>query len=115
MKIIDILVNIANRKEVPKKIKYDDAIYVYSPIDKGYYQIGHGEDERYALLENLFNYIQTDVILNSEVKIIEEEKAIKEVELYQEKGDTLIGRNMWSFYYKINELVREVNRIKKRK
>ena len=36
MKIIDLLVKIANGEEVPKKIKWEDTIYAYSESDKDY-------------------------------------------------------------------------------
>ena len=36
---------------------------------------------------------------------IEEDKDIKGVELYQDKGNTLIGNNMWSFYSEFYECV----------
>ena len=97
MKIIDILVNIANHKEVPQKIKYNDAIYVYNSTD-----------------------IQTDVILNSEVEIIEKERNTDIEQLDPFNYDEF--KNMTSEerykatieeYCKINELVIALNKIKK--
>ena len=116
MKIIDILVNIANDKLADKT-----RFKVYSSSDKNPFICEYDNsypgtiwcitDDRIK-----FNYkIDFMRMLNYEVEIIEEDKDIEGAELYQYVGNTLIGRNMWSFYYKINELVREVNRIKKRK
>lgn len=71
MKIIDLLVKIANGEDVPKKIKYEDTIYYFNTEEKRY------------LKENLMSWIGLcddyllDVILNDEVEIIEEDNEIE--------------------------------------
>lgn len=60
MKIIDILNKIANGEEVPKKILYDNKIYIYDTDD--YY-----DNESYGLFDS--EVIQN--ILNDKVEILE--------------------------------------------
>ena len=71
MKVIDLLVNISNGKEVPEKIKWEDTIYVYSKYDKDYLEFPISVDE-YKGLFNMKDSILTQ-FLNEEVEIIEEE------------------------------------------
>lgn len=127
MKIIDILVNIAGNKEVPKEIKYKNTLYVFNKIAREYYQKNHNEDDDYSLFENIFKYIKTDLILNGEVEIIEEDKDIEEMKIEgkdgtvdevfsYENGDNLYSLSLFCAYTlprKINKLVREINKIKK--
>lgn len=61
IKVIDLLVNIANGKEVPKKIIHNMHTYEYNDYD--YYSINVG------YLFNRFNVID---ILNEEVEIVED-------------------------------------------
>lgn len=68
IKIIDLLNKIANDKEVPNNIKYENTIYYFDEEEKRYLKetsmsaIGISDD--YLL----------DVMLNDEVEIIEEKK-----------------------------------------
>lgn len=66
IKVIDILVNIANGKEVPKKIKFDEHIYKYVNRTDELYNYKR-EDGKY--LEEVWMITN---ILNSEVEIIED-------------------------------------------
>lgn len=63
IKIIDLLVKVANGEEVPKKIMYDDVIYT----DDGYHTY---YDDKDNVLWSTYNFL----ILNDEVEIIEEDK-----------------------------------------
>lgn len=111
MKIIDLLVKIANGEEVPKKIKYDGLELIYSNLKQDYmryYSNGNGD----YLFQYLFDKCRsTTHFINDEVKIIEDEPKmrIKEINFRQEKGETLIGANMWEFYYRLSELRKAVN------
>ena len=104
MKVIDLYLKVNRGKEFPKKVKYEGIIYTYNEDIDDYTNPDYPN--------GLMGIMDTLDSLNLDVEIIEEDKDIKEVELYQDKGNTLIGKNMWSFYYKINELVREVNKLK---
>ena len=67
MKIIDLLNKIANGEFLPKKIKYDDEIFIYdNQVDK-YWSIDHTNN----LYDILGRYV--GIALNDEVEIIEEE------------------------------------------
>lgn len=114
IKIIDLLVKITNKEEVPKKIKYRKSIYVYDDQRENYYL----ENKSMCGLHSLFNELCTSGSLNDEVEIIEEvEKPRKIAELSNlanEKGNTAIGANIWTFYYKLNELTKAVNYLLKK-
>ncbi len=112
MTIIDILNNIANKKEVPEKIKCEDKIYIYDHNYKDYYVKGYIGDISYSLFENLFNYEDTVDILNKEVEIIEEDKEIEEIPL----GYTQNKLQSEIYEYQrcvFNELIQAVNKINK--
>lgn len=104
MKVIDILVNIASKKEVPQKIKYGDIIWQFN---------GSTYEDKTQDLDSYKRYFFGKYnlnILNHEIEIIEEKpKKIKTINFRNEKGETLIGANMWEFYYRLNELRNAVN------
>lgn len=70
IKIIDLLLKIANNEEVPEKIKWEDTIYVYSKYDKDYLEFPISVDE-YKGLFNMKDSILTQY-LNDEVEIIKD-------------------------------------------
>lgn len=74
MKIIDLLNKIANGKDVPKKIKYRNKIFIYDKDNQCY--VVENYNEYNDLYMSLSNHKGTD--LNYEVEIIEEEKKIPE-------------------------------------
>lgn len=108
MKIIDLYNGIADGKEVPKKIKYKEHSLIYDKEDMhDYIYISLGGITCDTLLENID---ASD--LNDEVEIIEDKpKKIDDFKLRNEKGETLIGANMWAIYYKLNELTQAVNHL----
>lgn len=70
MKVIDLFINIANGKEVPKKVKFDNQIWCKVYGEKNIYY------ENALNNNDLFLYIfkhNLDFTLNDEVEIIEEE------------------------------------------
>lgn len=109
IKIIDLYNNLANGKEVPKKIKYKEHNLIYDKEDMHdyiYISLG-GEITCDTLLENI-----DANNLNDEVQILEDKpKKIDDFKLRNEKGEILIGANMWAIYYKLNELTQAVNYI----
>ena len=114
MKVIDLLNKIAKGEEVPERIKFENYIYIWRNYEKDYFckQINHSLES--IIGEYMFSN------LNLEIEIIEEEKEIEEITI---RDNTLgfpngewTARNMdKAFAYKINELVREVNKLKKNK
>lgn len=63
MKVIDLLIKIANGEEVPKRIKYNDVIYWYDETDDN-------EIARYVDIHN--EWLFGDAYLNDEIEIIED-------------------------------------------
>jgi hypothetical protein len=96
MKVIDLLVKIANEDEIPEKIKYENYIYWY---DKNWKDYKNAQVEFRSYLINS-RYHNTD-FLNDEVEIIEDTpKEDKKIEYFDD--------------YKINarcfdELVKSIN------
>ena len=117
MRIIDLLNKIAKGEEVPKKIKYKNELFNYEDNDYWGFDI-HG----WFSVEHL----EFD-ILNDEIEIIEE-KEIEEITLLGKEigygvmsawldftpndNEQKICSAIESIGLKINELVREVNKLK---
>ena len=95
MKIIDLLVKIAKREEVPKKISVEEEIYYFSYNNRTYYNFETSKILELPIIESL---------LNTEVEIIEEEKKIpekieeKEIEVSMAIGEQICAN-------KINEII----------
>ena len=110
MKIIDLLNKIANGEEVPKKIKYDQFVYVWNSKIENYQR----EIDEITTLN--WDYIAINC-LNEPVeilnKILEEEKKIPEklptwfsLEMSHNKEDNIeyANANFENMYEKINEI-----------
>lgn len=68
IKIIDLLIKIANWEDVPKKIKYRDRTWEFNIKNQDYCNI---DDKTDMLFSHLFNYLKTSDFINDEVEIIE--------------------------------------------
>ena len=110
MKVIDILNKIANG-EIPKRIIYDDKQWTYDEKIEDYITYDDSRiDWKYTIME----------YINEEVEILDEDKKIEEIKSLNNVGNSkdLIEfgdkqqLNNHILKDKINELVREVNRIK---
>lgn len=108
MKVIDLLNKIANGEGVPNKIKYQS--YPFELQHFGYKQASYLCNGK-CFLEGM----NTTMCLTDEVEIIEEEKDIEEIELgvLSPNGEYLISVHDEKIQDKINELVREVKKLKK--
>lgn len=106
IKIIDLLVKIANNEEVPKKIKYSNVKLEYVEENGDYYNYyGRG------LFEYKFGNCKN--FLNDEVEIIEEPKKIEKLP----KGITdnaCATKDQRTIANKINELIDEINNLKEK-
>lgn len=91
MKVIDLLVDIANGTEVPKKIKWEDTIWAYSEHDKDYLEYPFSEEE-YKGLFCMKDSILTQY-LNDEVEIIEDISKVQ-VEMTQEEYLKYLDREL---------------------
>ena len=110
IKIIDLLVKIANNEEVPKKIKWQGQIYEYSDDDKFYYQNG------YSMYRDFYT---EGNCLNEDVEIIEDSKKIEKITVREKTlgfpNGEWTARNMdKAFAIKINELIDEINNLKEK-
>ena len=107
IKIIDLFNKIANNEKLPKKIRYFGEIYEYSEEMKFYYQNG------FSMYRDFFtegNY------LNDEIEIIEEEKEIEKIgKIYDGFTDSYYDTCLEKVIKKVDELVDEVNKLKKEK
>lgn len=115
MKVIDLLNKIANGEEVPKKIEYNDDLYTH--VDNYCYFC---EETNEILSKNIYAEFSR---LNDEVEIIEEDKPLEELDLIEKINNDLniannysknnIKNNLKYVANKINELIDEVNKLKK--
>ena len=111
MKIIDILNKINNNEEVPEKIKFDNTVFELEE-NKKEYSLQHENGDYETLLYRVMTTHFIDVLLEAEVEVIEENKEIEELEI-SESNTEIIDDFVIKNREKINELVREVNKIKK--
>ena len=119
IKIIDLLIKIA-KKEAPKRIKFQNKIWDFDNDAQDY-----NDRKKYVLGDYMNDYIYKSVFLNEEVEIIEEEKEIEKIRMngncfFSESIEAWINKEKSSAYCeflsnKINELVDEVNKLKKEK
>lgn len=122
MKVIDLLVNMANGEEVPKKIIFKSRIFKYNEIKKMYFWDCNGQNYE------LFDYYNIYECLNDEVEIIEELEKSKEIEkiglfnlTIQDSEDndlklgyTGVANTFEEVYCKIDELTKAVNYLLKK-
>lgn len=110
MKVIDLLNKIAKGEEVPKIIKYDTIYYYFRNYDYKEYEILEDYiDEQSSFIEKIDFYK-----LNDEIEIIEEEKDIEEIDICTGgiMGFDGVENITGALKDKINELVREINKLK---
>lgn len=108
------LLGLVKDGKAPKKIKYNGKIYVY---------VSENQDYRYindigGFFQHLFNDSPTNDFINDEVEIIEEDKKIEKITIREKTLGFPNGewtpRNMdKAFAIKINELIDEVNKMKR--
>lgn len=107
-KIITIynLLGLIKDDKAPKKIKYSNTIYEYEYLDKEY-QDKDGD--------TLVNGAYIGHHLNEKVEIIEEDKDIELLNLDTDKlkGKEVIRAIDYLLEGRINELVKEVNKLRK--
>jgi hypothetical protein len=124
IKVIDLLNKIANKEDLPKKVKFHNEIFVAS--DEYYGEHINQEEDSDGSQRRLFEGWVLGKILNDLVEIIEEDKEIEPLDVYT---NAYIANEMSSFYEhnfevtvkhnfevinrKINEIIIAVNSIKK--
>ena len=109
------LLGLIKDNKAPKKIRCFGHDYEFSISDEGidYIEIDKEAGERYLTDVIGENYLSS--IFSTTVEIIEEEKEIEELDLDEARsnGEYIISISDKKIQDKINELVREVNKIKK--
>lgn len=107
MKVIDLLNKINNGEEVPEKIKFNGIEFEY---DKRQEEYNHKKENGYyeTLLYVVMNTHFISSLLRAEVEVIEEKKEIEEF-----KTEYTMRQMDIQFKNKINELVRQVNKLTK--
>ena len=108
IKIIDLFNKIANNEKVPKHIILNNVVFHYDDNVQDY-----ENDFEYLFRDSFSNFGRSDEFLNievEEVEIIEEEKELEKITL--QFSETQKEKNRL-FKDKINELVDEVNKLKK--
>lgn len=117
IKVIDLLVKIANEEEIPKKIKYRDKIWEHTLTLSGrgyqYYS------EYYQDWRTLQNQVYLEECLNDEVEIIEEPKKIEKITVREKtlgfpNGEWTARNIDKAFAIKINKLIDEINNLKEK-
>lgn len=117
IKIIDLLNKIANGEEVPKIILYKEKIFEFDELEKCF--ITSNFDN--SVMNDLTIYLDDGLnknSLNDVVEILEDNtEGIEELEFTLEAND-FTAHQLQYFYKmncKINELGKEINRIRKEK
>lgn len=107
IKIIELLVRIANKEEIPKKIKYSNKIWKLEEHNGDY------KNEDTNLFEYLFKYFTTKTFINNKAEIIEENKKIE----HCLKSDRFLRNEDETEHFrtKIDELIDEINKMKEGK
>ena len=106
IKVINLLNKIANKEELPQRIKYDDYEW----------KLGTAENEkmdysRYDYVELFNQYLECSLIesLNDEIELLEDEEIdIKKIEKMSENIDEIGWLEMSD---KINELVKAIKQL----
>lgn len=133
MTIIEIINKIANNEDIPKRIKYKDKIYIYNEPNQDYLE--YNKDD-FDFLGYAFCNWRTRDFINDKVEILEEDKDIEllDVALLSQSDNWLwcpskddfekdielneyiisnIRENTLNFQRKLNEVIKEVNKLRK--
>ena len=113
------LLGLIEKNKAPKKIKYDNEIWKLIEEYNDYQY-----NDRFLIVDNVASFLDLKSFFNIKVEIIEDDqKKIKEIDLYEELHDILnssdnstvlnaLHKCLTLEKYKINELIREVNKLK---
>lgn len=122
MTINNLITNISKALEVPSKIKYNNEIFEYNNDYQDYESV---EAQDKFLFEYLFSNFRMKTFMYTTVEIIEEDKKIKKIksnsdEFYSDYIDAWISKKKTDAYCeflmnKINDLIDEINNLKKEK
>jgi len=110
IRVIDLLNKIANGEEVPKRIKHEGLIYNWDITGYLHYEDSHISEK--AFLEGY----RTDMCLNDEVEIIEEQEEIdiqeiEKLEKYGIQGLEVSGYSMTPAEYLLEDGIEENRKL----
>lgn len=119
IKIIDLFNKIANNEILPVLIKYDGRLWKLCENEREYYREIFPESV-YFFEDYIPNNFDLLCILNDEIEIIEEEKEIEKLgkNFTFEDSTNELTKGDWQvsvISQKVNELVDEINKLKKEK
>jgi len=102
MKVIDLLNKIANNEELPKKIKWNNKIYISKRNAIENFVDYISDDDDYCF-EHYIGYSS----LNEEVEILEENKKIEKLDFTINRNDVRedVYRYIMENRFKINEII----------
>ena len=114
IKIIDLFNKIANNEKVPNHIISNNVVFHYDDNVQDY-----ENDFEYLFRDSFSNFGRSEDFLNievEEVEIIEEEKEIEKIgKIYDGFTDSYYDTCLETTIKKVDELVDEVNKLKKEK
>ena len=114
IKVIDLLNKIAKGEEVPKKIKYNNTIFIFDDSVCDYQRkIGM------SLFISCFHYKKTQSFINEEVEIIEDNNKIEKIKITDDKHilNTITNSynqpTSWGYFLanKINEIIDKLEEL----
>lgn len=110
MTINRLIINISNALEVPSKIKYNNEIFEYNNDYQDYESV---EAQDKFLFEYLFSNFRMKTFMYTKVEIIEEPKKIEKCKNYE----NFLGIDDYIEHLKkkIDEIIDEINNLKKEK
>ena len=111
IEIMELLHKIYNLDDMPGKIIFDNCVWRYCSEFQDY------QSERGYLFGDYMSHINETVkFLNAEVEIIEEEKEIEKIgKIYDGFTDSYYDTCLETAIKKVDELVDEINKLKKEK
>lgn len=117
IKVIDLLVKIANGEEVPEKIKYNNDIFIYDKDRKDYiHQLDSDGWVSETLLFKMKDIHFVEDFINVKVEIIEEEPEI-DIQSLEEIDERYPGQSSEVIvvpFRRINELIRAIKQLDKK-
>ena len=106
------LLGLVKDGKAPKKIKYNDILWIYSNENQDYLSLTENDD----LFGHLFTNLSTNGFINDEVEIIEEPKKIEKLNdklgLFGDRNTQKIINELNYTRTIINELIDEINNLK---
>ena len=124
IKISDLVNKVINREEMPKEVLFEDNIYKWCRDIGDYRKDGYGSCLMIRdIFDNFDRYGSFYNMLFEDVEIIEEQKKIEKIEIYEDEEGHYFLNNRYNKIYircdetdfmvdKFNELIDKINNLK---